>query len=150
MTNLQAFLKMIQFSEGTSRAPDPYRVTFGFQYTIADLSDHPYLLGLWPGYRYGSHIDTAAGAYQIIVETWRTGKAMLKLPDFTAPSQDALAIELLREAGALDLINSGQIAEAINHCGHIWASLPSSPAAQPEKTMAALLQCYGDAGGAFV
>jgi len=149
MTNLEAFLAMIRHSEGTDRAPDPYRVVFGFSVTLADLSDHPALTGEWLGVQTQYGYTTAAGAYQIIKPTWIALKSRLHLPDFSATSQDAAAIELIREKGALDLVNGGQVANAIQLCHGIWASLPGSTSGQPQAKMADLIQAYSNSGGAF-
>jgi muramidase (phage lysozyme) len=154
--NLHAFLLMIQRSEGTTQALNPYACTFGYKFTITDFSDHPYVLGNWLGepldflgFAYEGKISTAAGAYQLIAPTWRALKKMLGLPDFSIASQDAAATELIREAGALDLVKSGNIAESIGLCRHIWASLPGSTAGQPTQSLANLISAYMDAGGAF-
>lgn len=154
--NLAAFLAMTRHSEGTDKAPDPYRVVYGYSHTIQDLSNHPAITGEWRGEpldhlgpAYVGKISTAAGAYQIIKPTWISLKARLGLPDFTVPSQDAAATELIREAGALDLVNAGRVAEAIGRCHGIWASLPGSTSGQPQRTMADLIQAYGNHGGAF-
>lgn len=146
MNNLTAFLKMIQFSEGTAKADDPYAVTFGNAFTISDFSDHPHALG-WPGYLWKGIHETASGAYQITYPTWTALKARLGLPDFSPASQDAAATELIREKGALDLVESGQVAEAIELCHGIWASLPGSSSGQPQATMASLIQAYQSNGG---
>ena len=154
--NLAAFLSMISHSEGTDRAPDPYRVCYGFTHTIADLSDHPAITGEWMGESlanlgpaYSGLVSTAAGRYQLIRGTWRTCKNILHLPDFTGPSQDAAAAELIREAGALALVNDGRIGDAISNCRHVWASLPGSDVGQPTRTFADLMGAYTKAGGAF-
>jgi muramidase (phage lysozyme) len=154
-TNLAAFLATIRHSEGTGRAPDPYAVVYGYAFTITDFSDHPAALG-WHGESlanlgpaYAGKVSTAAGAYQIILPTWRSLKRRLNLPDFTGASQDAAATELIREAGALNLVNTGQVADAIALCHGIWASLPGSTSGQPQRTMAELVHAYTQAGGAF-
>jgi lysozyme len=146
---------MIRHSEGTDRAPDPYRVCYGYQHTIVDLSDHPAVTGEWHGESlaglgpaYTGKVSTAAGAYQIIAPTWRVCKSILHLPDFTGPSQDAAALELIREADALDPVNNGLLAIAIARCRDIWASLPGGSSGQPERTLAMLTQTYTGAGGA--
>lgn len=154
--NLTAFLATIRHSEGTDRAPDPYAVCYGYKFTITDFSDHPTVLGVWHGESlanlgpaYAGKVSTAAGAYQIIKPTWVSLKARLNLPDFAGPSQDAAATELIREAGALDLVNSGQVADAIGKCHGIWASLPGSTSGQPQRSLAELVQAYTTYGGAF-
>jgi muramidase (phage lysozyme) len=148
MNNLAAFLKTITHSEGTDKASDPYAVTFGNAFTIEDFSDHPHALG-WPGYLWKGIHETASGAYQITYPTWLALKARLNLPDFSPASQDAAATELIREKGALDLVEGGQFAEAIERCHGIWASLPGSTSGQPQATMANLIQAYSAAGGGF-
>lgn len=154
--NIQAFLAMIRHSEGTDRAPDPYRVCYGFKHTIVDLRDHPCITGEWmgepldslgPAY-HGLH-STAAGAYQLIKPTWLAVQAILKLPDFTEPSQDDAAIQLIKGAGALDLVFGGEVGKAITACRGIWASLPGGKSGQPQRTFADLINTYGNNGGAF-
>jgi muramidase (phage lysozyme) len=165
MNNLAAFLKMIQHSEGTDKAPNPYAVTFGYKFTITDFSDHPAVLGTWHGEPlatqrpdgtwtglgpdYAGLVSTAAGAYQIIKPTWLALKARLNLPDFCANSQDAAATSFIREKGVLDMVNGGQVADAIELCHGIWASLPGSPSGQPQAKIADLIQAYTENGGGF-
>lgn len=155
-SNVLAFLAMLRHSEGSDKAPDPYRVVFGFGHTIVDLSDHPASTGEWMGVsiaflgpQYMGKISTAAGAYQITRPTWRPLKMLLALPDFTGPSQDAAAVELIHQKGALGLVMNGQVADAINLCHPIWASLPGSTANQPITSFADLMTAYHSAGGGF-
>lgn len=156
LPNQQAFLAMIAHSEGTDRAPDPYRVCYGYQHTIQDLRDHPAITGEWKGEsianlgpQYAGEVSTAAGKYQINRPTWIQCKAALNLRDFTGPSQDDAALYLIKKAGALDILNGGQVAAAITLCHGLWASLPGGNSGQPERSFADLIQAYGDAGGAF-
>lgn len=149
MNNLSAFLHTIMHSEGTDKAPDPYAVVFGYGFTITDFSDHPAVLGTWHGETTKYGLSTAAGAYQIIRPTWVALKSRLQLPDFSAASQDAAATELIRERGALDMVNGGQVADAIDRCHTVWASLPGSTSGQPQATLANLIQFYSSNGGAF-
>jgi lysozyme len=154
--NLSAFLSTISHSEGTDKAADPYAVTFGYRFTITDFSDHPAVLGTWHGEpldflgpAYAGKVSTAAGRYQIIAPTWRTCKKLLHLPDFSPASQDWAAIELIREHGAIDLINSGRISAAIDACHGVWASFPGSTSGQPQAKLATLIQFYTGHGGSF-
>jgi muramidase (phage lysozyme) len=144
--NMTAFLALIRHSEGTDRAPNPYAVTFGYKFTITDFSNHPAALG-WPGYAYQGAISTAAGAYQIIRSTWLSCQRKMNLSDFTPPSQDSAAVLLIAEAGAMHLVDAGQIPEAITKCSGLWASLPGSTSGQPQSPLAALIDVYGQAGG---
>jgi lysozyme len=152
--NTLAFLAAVRHAEGTDKVADPYRVVFGYTVTLTDLSDHPLLTGEWLGAHYTNKagqtiFTTAAGAYQIIRPVWVNLKQQLNLPDFTQPSQDAGAIELIREAGALDAIQAGDLATAVSRCHDLWASLPSSTAGQPTVSMNTFTTAYQAAGGAL-
>ena len=154
--NMLAFLSMIATSEGTDRIADPYRCTFGYRHVIADLSDHPAITGEWMGVpldflgpAYAGLVSTAAGKYQITKHTWEAAKVSLALKDFTGPSQDDAAILLIKQKDALDLVNSGQVQDAISACASIWASLPGSASGQPQAKIADLIHSYANAGGAF-
>jgi lysozyme len=164
--NMIAFLTMIAHSEGVDHvtdsrgnAVDPYRVCYGKQHVIADFSYHPAQLRPdgskeWAGERitqgiYAGDLSTAAGRYQITRTTWVPLQERLRLPDFSPASQDAAAMELLRECGASPLIDGGQVANAITLSHHIWASLPGNTAGQPITPFADLMRSYTEAGGAF-
>lgn len=147
--NVAAFLATIRHSEGTDRAPDPYRVVYGFSHTIKDMSDHPALTGEWMGAqtRYGH--TSAAGAYQFEVRTWLGCKTQLRLIDFTQPSQDDAAVLLIKQRGALSMLNDGRFADAVVACRKLWASLPGGDSGQPQVALEMLTSFYGDAGGSF-
>jgi muramidase (phage lysozyme) len=156
VTNLEAFLTMIGDSEGSNLAADPYRVTFGFKHTIIDLRDHPAVTGEWLGApldflgpQYKGLVSTAAGRYQIVKATWLGAQGVLKLADFGPASQDAAAMLLIKERGALDYVIAGQIAAAIDLCSTEWASLPGANRGQPEHSVEDLIAWYSVAGGAL-
>ena len=48
------------------------------------------------------------------------------LKDFSPKSQDAVALQQIKERGALPMIDRGDIRQAIDRCGNIWASLPGA------------------------
>lgn len=148
-TNRKAFLDMIAFSEGTSAIGrnDGYDVLVGSTQSrmsrIDDLARHPRITvqlndKLW---------SSAAGRYQFIWPTWMGLQAKLKLPDFGRNSQDAAALELVRQRGALSLVDQGRITDAIIACAPVWASLPGAGYGQFEHTFDRLLQAYKAAGG---
>lgn len=154
--NVSAFLSMIASSEGTDRAPDPYRVCYGYKHTIADLSDHPAVTGEWKGERLSDAtckgagmgpgcVSTAAGRYQIIRPTWATCARSANLDDFSPASQDA--VYLIKQRGALDDVRAGRVADAIAKCRREWASLPGANYGQPERRLTALLDSFTNAGG---
>ncbi|WP_342621134.1 glycoside hydrolase family 104 protein [Rhodoferax sp. GW822-FHT02A01] len=91
--------------------------------------------------------STAAGRYQLLHRWWPPYRDLLKLPDFGPDSQDAVALQQIRECHALDEINAGQFEQAVHLCAHIWASLPGAGYGQHENKLAALQQAYTDAGG---
>lgn len=152
--NVVAFLAMIRAAEGTASA-DGYRALFG--YTPAkggplfdSFGDHPrvktYGEFVTPG---KTTYTTAAGAYQITATTFDRLKGKLELNDFTPASQDAIAVELLREAGALGELQAGNFTAALAKSGGIWASLPSSKYPQPKRTDDFVLAAYTEAGGTY-
>jgi muramidase (phage lysozyme) len=147
LPNQAAFLAMLRHSEGTDRAPDPYRVVYGFALTLSSLRDHPAITGEWLGVQTPYGHTSAAGAYQIERLTWLECKAALHLMDFTGTSQDDAALFLIKQKGALDLVNAGDFASAVELCHGIWASLPGSTSGQPQRSIAMLTDFYIGAGG---
>lgn len=156
--NVAAFLSMIAFAEGTNRAADPYRVCYSYRHTIRDLSDHPAVTGEWRGEPLPPAmceaaglspgcVSTAAGRYQLIRPTWLRCKRALSLPDFSPASQDAAAVYLIRARGALEAVEAGRVADAVQLCRREWASLPGAGWGQPERRLTALLEAFEVAGG---
>lgn len=158
--NVAAMLATIASSEGTASQPDPYRVVYGYVHVIRDLSDHPAVTGEWKGERLPDCdcipagfsppcFSTAAGKYQITKPTWLRLKGILRLNTFGPDSQDDACVQLIKERGALDLVNGGQFVAAIAKCHAEWASLPGSTSGQPQSSMAKLVALYTAAGGGF-
>lgn len=147
--NLAAFLDMIAFSEGTS-GPDGYRYMFGYPQNpdrlMTSFADHP---RQYFTFYVGStaYKTSAAGRYQFLASTWDDLKRKLNLPDFGPASQDAAAIELIRQRGALQDVKAGRVSTAITKCAKTWASLPGAGYGQPERKLSALLTQYAAAGG---
>lgn len=143
--NERAFLDMIAYAEGTSGA-DGYAMMFGG--TLMDsLADHPRRLFAFTN-KAGQQLKTsAAGRYQFLARTWDALRAQLGLPDFGPDSQDAAALELIRQRGALGDVQAGRIAEAVRKCAPIWASLPGAGYHQPERKLSQLLAAYQAGGG---
>lgn len=166
--NLAAFLTVISKCEGTASAPDPYRVCYGYPnegaHSIVDLSYHPaeHRPGgsrewagelLKPEYCRALGLgdichSTAAGRYQLTIATWLRLKSLLQLKTFAGPSQDDCAVQLIKEHGALELVNMGRIAEALTTSVHQeWASLPGSTSGQPKRDLQFCLNAFSVAGG---
>ena len=159
--NRRAFLAMIAACEGTDRAGG-YACLYGSTpsrpRTCSSVADHP---------RKAQRISdsdprwtTAAGRYQFMavsplptggstrVDTWDRIKRKLSLPDFSPASQDAAALELIREAGALADVDAGRVLVAARKCRGIWASLPGAGYNQPERGESFVMAQYQAAGGA--
>lgn len=160
--NQLAFLATISHTEGTDRAADPYRVCYAFVHTILDLTYHPAEhrppdgLVEWHGEpidhlgpQYAGEVSTAAGRYQMRLKTWLGCKSILSLSGFTPDAQNDAAILLIKQRGALALVNAGELQEAILCCDNEWASFPGGPSHQPQHTFAYMRDFYVNAGGAL-
>lgn len=157
--NEAAFLRMIRFAEGTA-GPNGYRTLFGGG-LFSSFADHPRKAKQFTDGKGRKLWTSAAGAYQFMavsplptggstkVNTWDRIKAKLGLKDFGPASQDAAALELIREAGALADVRAGRFETAVSKVRGIWASLPGAGYAQPEKSISSLRGVYAQAGGVF-
>lgn len=108
--NRKAFLDMIAFSEGTAGHGDNgYNVIVG-GHLFQGYKDHPRILvKLNP-----TLSSTAAGRYQLLARYYDAYKKMLKLPDFSPDSQDAIALQQIKECRALNDIDAGRFDEAVS------------------------------------
>ncbi len=116
---VKAFLDTIAAAEGTAAA-DGYRT----QYTgtkFASFSDHPREMRC--GRRYGKKLcSDAAGRYQFLSTTWDRFAKKFGVKDFSPQNQDLMAIELIREKGALEDIEAGRLEPAVRKLAYIWPS----------------------------
>lgn len=138
--NAAAFLRMIRYAEGTA-GDNGYSMLFGGS-LFNSFADHP---RIYIPFRNTS--SSAAGAYQILYRTFATLQARLGTTGFSPEVQDAMALELIRERGALNDVYAGRIPQAIAKVAKVWASLPGAGYNQPEKQLSALLSAYAGAGG---
>lgn len=155
--NVAAFLTMLAKAEGTEREPDPYRVCYGYRYTIKDLREHPAITREWMGEdisnlgpQYVGKVSTAAGRYQMIRPTWIGCRNALRLADFGPASQDRAAVYLIKQRGALEDVQAGRVQDAIDKLTRhpaLWASLPGGGDGQPQRKLAMLLDVFDQAGG---
>lgn len=142
--NVQAFLATIRFAEGTL-GYDGYRTLYSYKY-FDDFSKHPNRKICA-----NNICSTAAGAYQILYNTWITViQPRAALPDFSPESQDKAAVVLLDKRNALADVKAGRFADAIAKVNKEWASLPGSPYGQPTKTLAQVQNYYTAQGGVVV
>ena len=108
-----------------------YDVIVGELFT--DYSDHPRkLVTLNPKLK-----STGAGRYQLLSRWWDAYRKQLGLKDFSPKSQDAVALQQIKERGALPMIDRGDIRQAIDRCSNIWASLPGAGYGQFEHELTA-------------
>jgi len=158
MDNRQAFLDMLAISEGTSTSPATKNngydvIVTGYDRkpeTFTDYSTHPFANGR-PSKVINSKglKSNASGRYQFMLKDWQHYRDLLKLPDFGPDSQDAWALQLIRERGALPLIDAGQFDAAVAKVRNLWASLPGAGYGQPEHGIEKLRKSYLDAGGSI-
>jgi len=143
--NRKAFLDMIAWSEGTSTIQDSdngYNVLVGGK-LFSSYRDHPRQLVVL-----NSKLkSTAAGRYQLLARYFDHYKKLLSLPDFSAPSQDAIAIQQIKECKALNDVDEGNFEKAIKKCSNIWASFPGNNYGQHQQKLSALQNVYTEAGG---
>ncbi|WP_346428401.1 glycoside hydrolase family 104 protein [Burkholderia sp. Nafp2/4-1b] len=147
--NRQAFLDMIADSEiGAALlavTENGYNVLVGATaanpLTFADYSAHPRILNR-------ALNSTAAGRYQINYPTFLTLSRQTGLTDFSPATQDAMALQLIANKGALADIDAGNIQSAIARCAPVWASLPGWTYGQHTNSVDSLIAWYEAAGGA--
>ena len=71
--------------------------------------------------------STGAGRYQLLSRWWDAYLPQAAWRgDFSPKSQDAVALQQIKERGALPMIDRGDIRQAIDRYGNIWASLPGA------------------------
>ncbi|NMZ77658.1 glycoside hydrolase family 104 protein, partial [Pseudomonas nitroreducens] len=109
--NVLAFLDMLAWSEGTRTSrytkDDGYDVIVGgldSPNTFSNYAGHPNVLVTvnMQGLK-----STAAGRYQLLFRWWKPYRDLLQLKDFSPESQDRVAIQQIRERGALGDIQAG-------------------------------------------
>lgn len=119
--NLAAFLKFIRYAEHKREDDGVYFLLFGGVRTFTDVSKHPND----PQVAWGKK-SSAAGAYQILYNSWLEAKAKGIVRDFSKPSQDAFAIWKLRTRHALPYVQLGNIEKAIPLLRQEWTSMPGA------------------------
>ena len=80
----------------------------------------------------------------LLVDAYRK---QLGLKVFSPKSQDAVALQQIKERGALPMIDRGDIRQAIDRCSNIWASLPGAGYGQFEYKADSLIAKFKEAGG---
>jgi lysozyme len=138
---------MIAWSEGTDNGRQlthdhGYDVMVGGE-LFTGYSDHPRkLVRLRPGLN-----STAAGRYQLLARYYDYYRASLKLTGFGPEVQDKIALQQIRERGALPAIERGDFAMAVSMVNNIWASLTGAGYGQHEHKLADLQAAFVQKGG---
>ena len=136
---------MIAMAEGTACLGDNgYNVLVGGK-LFDSYEDHPRKL-ITLNRKLQS---TAAGRYQLLSRYFDHYKNLLGLPDFSPESQDAIALQQIKECKALADVDDGRLREAVKKCAHIWASLPGAGYGQHEQSFDDLRVAYITAGGTY-
>lgn len=150
--NQKAFLQMLAISELGQKlltvSDNGYNVLVGSTPAMPRLfssyADHPRQLIDLP--RLGIK-STAAGRYQLLARYFDAYRKQLGLKDFSPASQDAIAMQQIRERRALPDIEAGNFAAAVAKCKNIWASLPGAGYGQNEHSLDYLQTAFVKAGG---
>ncbi len=139
--NVGAVLRVLR--EGESRQSDDAYTLINGGAHFASFDAHPF--GELPTTRGGR----ASGAYQFLPTTWADLRRRYPwaLPDFSPPSQDAGAVLLIHDRGALDDVMAGRIEAAISKLRPTWTSLPGASENSGRYTMARALGVYRQYGG---
>ena len=143
----KAFLDMLAWSEGTDNGRQKTR-NHGYDVIVGgelftDLPDHPRkLVTLNPNSN-----QQAPDATSFFPVGGMSLQAKLGLKDFSPKSQDAVALQQIKERGALPMIDRGDIRQAIDRCSNIWASLPGAGYGQFEHKADSLIAKFKEAGG---
>ena len=120
----KAFLDMLAWSEGTDNGRQKtrnhgYDVIVGGSYLLITL-----ITSQTCHAKPKNSKLTGAGRYQL--SCWWMPTARSHLKDFSLKSQDAVALQQIKERGALPMIDRGDIRQATDRCSNIWASLPGA------------------------
>ena len=112
---------MLAWSEGTDNGRQKTR-NHGYDVIVGgelftDYSDHPRKLAAKPKTSINSAID--ATSFPVGGVAYRKQRPERLLSE----SQDAVALQQIKERGALPMIDRGDIRQAIDRCSNIWASL---------------------------
>ncbi|MNL38838.1 Phage lysozyme [compost metagenome] len=151
MSNRTAFLDMIAVSELgralLAKSDNGYNVIVGSTpaapILFSSYADHPRrLITISPTLK-----STAAGRYQLLQRYFDVYKRQLGLKDFSPASQNAIALQQIRERKALPLIDAGKFDAAVARVRNIWASLPGAGYGQHEHDIEHLRAAYVAAGG---
>ena len=123
----KAFLDMLAWSEGTDNGRPEAR-NHGYDVIVGWAI---YWLLRSPSQtchaKPKTQINRRRRTLQLLSRWWDAYRKQLGLKDFSPKSQDAVALQQIKERGALPMIDRGDIRQAIDrYTLNIWASLPGA------------------------
>ena len=144
----KAFLDMLAVGRGTDNGRQKTR-NHGYDVIVGgelftDYSDHPRKLVTLKLQTQINRRRTLPASFPLVDKAYRK---QLGLKDFSPKSQDAVALQQIKERGALPMIDRGDIRQAIDRCSNIWASLPGAGYGQFEHKADSLIAKFKEAGG---
>ena len=138
--NVRKMLDVIANAEGVKHG---YNTIFGNERSN-DLKAHPNVKKEFTQTDGKKNSTTAAGRYQFLKGTWDKVSKKYGLTDFSPKNQDLAAVALILGRGALGDVMKGDFTKAVGKLGNEWASLPSSPYAQPKKSWKDIQNMVGE------
>ena len=138
--NVRKMLDVIANAEGVKHG---YNTIFGNERS-GDLKAHPNVKKEFTQTDGKKNSTTAAGRYQFLKGTWDKVSKKYGLTDFSPKNQDLAAVALILGRGALGDVIKGDFTKAVGKLGGEWASLPSSPYAQPKKSWKDIQNMVGE------
>lgn len=138
--NVRKMLDVIANAEGVKHG---YNTIFGNKRSD-DLKAHPNVKREFTQTDGKKNSTTAAGRYQFLKGTWDSVSKKYGLTDFSPKNQDLAAVALILGRGALGDVIKGDFTKAVGKLGGEWASLPSSPYAQPKKSWRDIQNMVGE------
>lgn len=138
--NVRKMLDVIANAEGVKHG---YNTIFGNERSD-DLKTHPNVKKEFTQTDGKKNSTTAAGRYQFLKGTWDSVSKKYGLSDFSPKNQDLAAVALILGRGALGDVMKGDFTKAVGKLGGEWASLPSSPYAQPKKSWKDIQNMVGE------
>jgi len=145
------FLDLIAFSEGTSTIADTKNDGYDVIVTgihgievFTDYSTHPFAKGRPPVVINAHLSSTASGRYQELLKNYIFYSKELHISNFSPLSQDLIAMQHIKERGAISHIHLNEIQTAISLCSTIWASFPGNNYLQGGKAMSTLMAYWNN------
>jgi len=142
--NLTAFTKTIAWSEGTMKDGGMVFNTNVNDQPFFSYKDHPH--NHVPVPRYKKKSD-AAGAPQIMGDTWDEYSKKLGLKDFSPVSQMRVELELIKDVGAMPDVLWGNFRSAVHKTNKKWASFPGNSYGQTTRSVDELENHFVQYGG---